>query len=60
MKNQSLTPKRKHVHGITHKPHLKGDIREGRRYSVGSHRIGATRKVRYVETNDPKKNCRFL
>jgi len=35
-------------------------VRDGRRFSVGTHREGAKRKIRYIESNDPKKNCRFL
>ena len=34
--------------------------RDERRYSVGVQRGRARRKVRYIETNDPKKGCRFL
>jgi len=34
--------------------------REGRRYSVSSHRGKAQGKVRYVEGNTPNGGCRFL
>lgn len=34
--------------------------REDRRYSVGVQRGKGRKKVRYLETNDPKKGCRFL
>ncbi len=34
--------------------------RDERRFSVGVARDKGRRKVRYVETNDPKKGCRFL
>jgi hypothetical protein len=36
------------------------DVHAGRRYSVGTTVKKGKRKVRYVETNDPKKGCRFL
>lgn len=36
------------------------DVHAGRRYSVGTTVKKGKRKLRYVETNDPKKGCRFL
>ena len=37
-----------------------GKDREGRRYAVTQHKGRASGKVRYIETNDPSKGCRFL
>ncbi len=34
--------------------------REGRRFSMGVRRGKARSKLRYVESNAPKKGCRFL
>lgn len=34
--------------------------RAGRRYAVSSQKGRARGKVRYIETNDPSKGCRFL
>lgn len=42
------------------KPKDKPLQRDERRFSVGVARDKGRRKVRYVETNDPKKGCRFL
>jgi hypothetical protein len=36
------------------------EMRKGRRYSTGHQVVGGKRKVRYVETNDPAKGCKFL
>lgn len=41
-------------------PEGAGEARGGRRYSVGTTTVKGRRKVRYVETSDPKKGCRFL
>ncbi|HHX82352.1 MAG TPA: hypothetical protein GX696_05145 [Pseudomonadaceae bacterium] len=41
-------------------PEGAGEARAGRRYSVGTTTVKGRRKVRYVETSDPKKGCRFL
>jgi hypothetical protein len=34
--------------------------REGRRYAVSQQKGKAKGKMRYIETNDPSKGCRFL
>ncbi len=33
---------------------------EGKKFMVSAHRAKARGKIRYVETNDLKKNCKFL
>ncbi|ACR11410.1 hypothetical protein TERTU_3992 [Teredinibacter turnerae T7901] len=35
-------------------------IREGRKYAFSSIKGKSKGKVRYIETNDPSKGCRFL
>lgn len=36
------------------------DIRDGRKFAVSSGRGKGKNKIRYIETNDPTKGCRFL
>lgn len=35
-------------------------IRDGRKYAFSSIKGRSKGKVRYIETNDPSKGCRFL
>lgn len=41
-------------------PQPAGQDRAGRRYAVTQQKGKARGKVRYIETNDPSKACRFL
>lgn len=43
-----------------HDTSMAAEVHAGRRYSVGTTVKQGKRKLRYVETNDPKKGCRFL
>lgn len=40
--------------------HAAGQEREGRRFAVSQHKGRARGKLRYIETNDPSRGCRFL
>ena len=41
-------------------PASTADQRKGRRYTVGRSTENGKRKVRYVETSDTSKGCKFL
>ncbi|TVZ37359.1 hypothetical protein P886_1700 [Alteromonadaceae bacterium 2753L.S.0a.02] len=46
--------------GNSDQPQEDRDVREGRKFAVSSNKGKAKGKVRYIETNDPSKGCRFL